>query len=114
MIFDKELNDFQLKIFNITVIATWILYILIALGLSVKAPEYLDTLQYYVKLYVSLFLMYRFNPFRRVRFTNLDAKIAFTAGALLFTTTYINVIIQKYLQEITTFFKSQYSNLYMF
>lgn len=109
MIFDKELNDFQLKIFNIIVIATWSLYILIALGLSVKAPEYLDTLQYYVKIYVSLFLMYRFNPFRHIKFTNLDAKIAFTAGALLFTTTYINAIIQNYLQEISYFLKNQYN-----
>lgn len=106
MIFDKELNEFQTNIFNMSVIATWVLYIFIALGLSVKAPEYLDTLQYYVKLYVSLFLMYRFNPFRHVKFTNLDAKIAFTAGALLFTTTYINAIIQNYLQDISSFIKS--------
>jgi hypothetical protein len=111
MIFDKELTDVQIKIFNITVIITWILYIAIALGLSVKAPEYLDTLQYYIKIYVSLFLMYRFNPFRNVRFTNLDAKIAFTAGALLFTTTYINAIIQNYLQDITYFLKNQYEKL---
>lgn len=106
MIFDKELNEFQTNIFNMSVIATWVLYIFIALGLSVKAPEYLDTLQYYVKLYVSLFLMYRFNPFRHVKFTNLDAKIAFTAGALLFTTTYINAIIQNYLQDISSFIRS--------
>jgi hypothetical protein len=106
MIFDKELNDFQLKMFNISVVITWILYIFIALGLSVKAPEYLDTLQYYIKVYVSLFLMYRFNPFRHVKFTNLDAKIAFTAGALLFTTTYVNAIIQNYLQDITYFLKN--------
>jgi hypothetical protein len=106
MIFDKELNDVQLKMFDLIVIITWILYIFIALGLSVKAPEYLDTLQYYVKVYVSLFLMYRFNPFRSVKFTNLDAKIAFTAGALLFTTTYINAIIQNYLQDISYFMKN--------
>ncbi len=108
MIFDKELTDVQLKMFNIIAIITWILYIAIALGLSVKAPEYLDILQYYIKIYVSLFLMYRFNPFRHVRFTNLDAKIAFTAGALLFTTTYINAIIQNYLQDITYSIKNIY------
>jgi hypothetical protein len=104
--FSKELNDFQLRVFNIIIWVTWILYILIALGLSVRAPEYLDTLQYYVKIYICLFLMYRFNPFRRVRFTSLDAKIAFRAGIFLFTTTYINVIIQHYLEEISGFIKS--------
>ncbi len=106
MIFDKELTDVQLKMFNIIAIITWILYITIALGLSVQAPEYLDVLQYYLKIYVSFFLMYRFNPFRHVRFTNLDSKIAFTAGALLFTTTYINAIIQNYLQDISYFIKN--------
>jgi hypothetical protein len=111
MFFDKELNDFQLNIFNFIVIITWILYIFIALGLSVQAPEYLDTLQYYVKIYVSLFLMYRFNPFRHVKFTNLDGKIAFTAGALLFTTTYINAIIQRYIKEISFFLTNQYKQL---
>ena len=103
--FSKELNDFQLRVFTITIWVTWILYIIIALGLSVRAPEYLDTLQYYVKIYICLFLMYRFNPFRRVRFTSLDAKIAFSAGVFLFTTTYINVIIQSYLKEISGFIK---------
>lgn len=99
----KSLYDFQNVMYNIIIYVTWILYILVSLGLSLNAPEYLDTLQYYVKIYVSLFLMYRFNPFRHVRFTNLDAKIAFTAGALLFTTTYINAIIQNYIKEITKF-----------
>ncbi len=105
MIFNKELNDFQLKVFTLTIWITWLLYIVIALGLSVRAPDYLDTLQYYVKIYICLFLMYRFNPLRRVRFTSLDAKIAFSAGVFLFTTTYINVIIQSYLKEISGFIK---------
>jgi len=105
--FSKELNDFQLKIFNLIVISTWILYIIIALGLSVNAPEYLDTLQYYVKIYICLFLMYRFNPFRHVKFNKLDSKIAFSAGIFLFTTTYVNVILQSYLKDITKFMKSQ-------
>lgn len=104
--FSRELNDFQLKVFNLTVFITWLLYIVIALGISVNAPEYLDTLQYYVKIYICLFLMYRFNPLRRVRFTSLDAKIAFSAGIFLFTTTYVNVILQNYLKEITSFIKN--------
>jgi hypothetical protein len=62
------------------------------LGISVNAPQYLDELQYYVKLYVSLFLIYRFNPFRRVKFTGLDAKISFSAGIFLLATTAIKNI----------------------
>ena len=76
---------------------TWALYISIILGLSANAPQYLDDLQYYVKMYVSLFLIVRFNPFRTVRFTELDGKIAFSAGVFLLASTAINTIVQSYL-----------------
>ena len=78
----------------------------ILFGISSKAPQYLDDLQYYVKIYVSLFLIYRFNPFRRVKFTGLDAKVAFSAGVFLLTTTAINSILQNYLSII-----KQYLNI---
>ena len=98
--FNKTLHVAQLHIFNVVIYATWTLYIMIVLGLSTNAPQYLDDLQYYVKIYVSLFLIYRFNPFRRVKFTQLDAKIAFSAGLFLFTTTAINQILVSYLANI--------------
>jgi hypothetical protein len=86
--------------YDLVVYITWFLYIIIALGLSANAPEYLDDLQYYVKLYISLFLIYRFNPFRRVKFTGLDAKIAFSAGVFLLATTAINSVLHNYLSEL--------------
>ena len=56
-----------------------------------------------MKIYVSLFLIYRFNPLRRVNFTRLDAKIAFSAGLFLITTTAINTILKTYLSNITQY-----------
>ena len=106
MIFNKNIHIFQNNLFNIIIYLTWILYIAILFGLSSKAPQYLDDLQYYVKMYVSLFLIYRFNPFRRVKFTGLDAKVAFSAGVFLLTTTTINSILQNYLSII-----KQYLNI---
>jgi hypothetical protein len=100
MTFNKELHRFQNRIYDIVVYITWFLYIAIALGLSANAPEYLDDLQYYIKLYVSLFLIYRFNPFRRVKFTGLDAKIAFSAGVFLLATTAINSVLQNYFTDL--------------
>ena len=104
MVFYKNVHDFQYKVFTIIIYLTWALYIAIALGLSAKAPQYLTDLQYYVKIYVSLFLILRFNPFRRVKFTNLDAKIAFSAGLFLLATTAIDSILKTYLEEIKRFF----------
>jgi hypothetical protein len=102
--FNKNIYIFQNNAFNIILYVTWALYIAILFGLSANAPQYLDDLQYYVKIYVSLFLIYRFNPFRRVKFTGLDAKIAFSAGVFLLATTAINGILQNYLSIIKQYF----------
>lgn len=109
MAFNNNIHKFQNNAFDIIVYITWILYIAIALGLSANAPQYLDTLQSFVKLYVSLFLIIRFNPFRRVKFTQLDAKIAFSAGIFLLATTALNGILQNYLYKL-----KDYINVFKF
>ena len=86
--------------FSVIIYLTWVLYFAILLGLSANAPQYLDDLQYYVKMYVSLFLIVRFNPFTRVRFIVLDGKIAFSAGVFLITTTAINGLLEMYLDKL--------------
>jgi hypothetical protein len=103
MAFHKHLHKFQDKAFTFILYLSWLLYFSILFGLYASAPEYLDTLHSFIKIYVSLFLIYRFNPFRRVKFTSLDAKIAFSSGMFLLGTTAINQIIQKYLSSIHDF-----------
>ena len=93
MRFNQTIHKFQHIAYDTSIYVTWILYFLIAFGLSSSAPQYLNTLHSFVKIYISLFLIYRFNPFRRVKFTSLDAKIIFSAGLfLLGTTTIIDII----------------------
>lgn len=96
----KNLYKLQDRIFTIIVYVTWILYFVIALGLSTNAPQYLKYLQYWVKIYISLFLIWRFNPLHKVKFTALDAKISFSAGIFILTTTAIGNILENYLEDI--------------
>jgi hypothetical protein len=100
MVFHKNIHQFQNRMYDIVMYVTYFLYAVVALGLSAKAPQYLDDLVYFTKVYVSLFLIYRFNPFRRVKFTGLDAKIAFSAGTFLLATTAIDGILKTYLLKI--------------
>lgn len=100
MIFSTNIHKFQDQIYDWVTYLTWFLYIIVAFGLSAKAPQYLDNLQNYIKVYVSLFLIYRFNPFRHVKFTELDGKIAFSAGVFLLGTTAIDGILRAYLSNI--------------
>jgi hypothetical protein len=84
--FQKIIHQLQMKAFDAISILTVVLYIAIAFGLWSNAPQYLGDLQYYVKIYVALFLIYRFNPFRHVKFTSLDRRIGFSAGMFLLGT----------------------------
>jgi hypothetical protein len=100
MVFHKNIHQFQNRMYDIVMYVTYFLYVVVALGLSAKAPQYLDDLLYFTKIYVSLFLIYRFNPFRRVKFTGLDAKIAFSAGTFLLATTAIDGLLKSYFLKI--------------
>lgn len=92
-----NLYEFQDKVFDYVTIFTYILYIVIALGFSASAPKYLDDLLFYTKMYISLFLIYRFNPFTISKFTPLDAKIAYNAGIFLLFTTLLNSVLVNYI-----------------
>jgi hypothetical protein len=100
MMVSTKIHNFQYNVFLFVTYLSWFLYIVIALGLSINAPEYLYTLQYYVKIYISLFLVLRFNPFRNVEFTELDKRIAFSAGLFLLATTAINELLNSYLSSV--------------
>jgi hypothetical protein len=103
--FENKINNFQNNTFDIVRSVTWILYLLILFGLTASAPQYLDDLNYYVQIYVSLFLIYRFNPFRQVKFNELDVKIAFAAGIFILFTTTIGDIIKTYIGSVKQYIK---------
>ena len=98
--FYNKIHKFQENIFFLILIISWTLYFCIWVGLFASAPKYLSYLDFYVKIYVSLFLILRFNPFRKVEFTALDREIAFSSGVFLFSTTYINELLQKYAKYV--------------
>ena len=99
-----QLNNLQERIFDIVIYFTYFLIIISSLGLSESAPQYLHTLDYYIRVYICLFLVWRFNPLRTsFEFTNLDRKIAFSAGAFILTTTVLN--------EYLVYFKNIFTHI---
>ena len=98
---NKKLHDFQEMLFNISIYVTYFLIIISSLGLSLSAPKYLQSLDYYVRIYICLFLIWRFNPLRsNYEFTDLDRKIAFSAGAFILTTTALNQYLVGFQEKI--------------
>jgi hypothetical protein len=98
-----QLHNWQEKIFNVFINISYILIILSSLGLSETAPKYLNNLDYYIRIYICLFLIWRFNPLKTsVEFTELDRKIAFSAGLFILTTTALNHYLTFIKQKISS------------
>ena len=89
-------HTFQEMTFDAFIYLSYILITASYFGVFASAPQYLDELDYYVRIYVCLFLIWRFNPLRtRYTFTALDRKIAFSAGLFILTTTALHSIIMN-------------------
>lgn len=99
----STLHKFQEQFFNMFIILSYCVIILSALGFSNSVPKYFSSLDYYVRIYICLFLIWRFNPFRsHYEFTNLDRKIAFSAGLFILTTT----VLKQHLDNLKTLIKN--------
>jgi len=94
------MSKFQERLFYISVIVSYLLYGLTLFGLYKKAPNYLYTLNMAMRIYVSLFLIIRFNPYVKNDFTEFDRKITYTSGIFLLLTTTVTDIVMKYIKQI--------------
>jgi uncharacterized membrane protein len=85
-----ETNNF---IFNVGIIVVWILiFTSIVNFYGEKTKAILSFVTYYIRIYVCIFLIIRFNPFysiitkKNFVFTNLDRKIAYSSGIAILST----------------------------
>lgn len=90
---DKILKT-QEKLFDYYIYLSYIAIFASFFGLSYFTIDttYLDKL---VKVYISLFLIWRFSPYNKNKsFSSLDSKIAFNAGIFMLATTFLDSYIQ--------------------
>jgi hypothetical protein len=97
------------KLFFYGLYLSYFLYAVIILGLSKNAPGYLTYVQNGLKLYVSIFLILRFNPFVRNTFTKFDQNIVFQSAVFLLTTTAITEYVIRRVKQtslVSSFFSA--------
>ena len=82
-------------IFHSALYLSYFLYIVAYLQIGYYNPKYLDMLQLYMKYYVTLFLLIRFNPFTTNSFTEFDRKVVFSSAIFLLTTSTISKSSKK-------------------
>tara|TARA_E500000178_G_C16465613_1_gene506422 strand:+ start:148 stop:453 length:306 start_codon:yes stop_codon:yes gene_type:complete len=95
------------KMFKYIIYLSYFLYALVIFGLSQTAPEYLDYVKIFLKYFICLILIYRFNPFSSHRFTYFDKEIVFQSAVYLLSTTAITDYISLYFDN----YKKDLSNL---
>lgn len=99
------------KLFIYGLYASYFLYTIILLGLSATAPKYLSTLRSFLKIYVSVFLLWRFNPYRNELMTKFDKRVVFSCALFLLTTTTITQLVLNYLKPIDNRVKDIFSKI---
>lgn len=96
-----KVRHFQEIVYDYVTFFSFLLYLVVFFGLSISAPQYLNWLDYGIKFYVCIFLIFRFNPFRKfIHFTTLDRKIVFTAAILLMTSTFLGTFLSGFLSHV--------------
>ena len=75
--------------------------IIIGLG-GIAAGEYLSVLNYFMKIYICLLIIYRFNPLSTTAFTDFDRRLVFSSAVFLLSTTTIEEAV-SYFSHANTF-----------
>jgi hypothetical protein len=111
--FFKDNIDFHKKLFKYGLYLSYTLtffYIVIIIGLGLSSstnidnliPKWISTLKTFQTFYISLFLIWNFNPFNNKNKNKNDEdfnrNVAFHAGLFLLTSTSLVTIIEKYFE----------------
>lgn len=83
-------------LYNYIIYIWFILYGLSFFGIYNNAPKYLSTLDFYLKLYISIFLVIRYNPylpFVKNKLENFDKKLIFSGGISILLTTILTKLL---------------------
>lgn len=96
------MSKFHEELYKYAVYISYILYIIVLLGLSKYAPQYLDLLRDFIKIYISLILIIKFNPLKTNSsyMSEFDKKLVFSSGVFLLLTTSLTSFVEKYLNNI--------------
>lgn len=80
---------------------TKIVIVLFIIGFFTDKPSGFLAINFVIKILFSLFLIYRFNSYRKqkIQFTELDRKICYSAGIYIFTFSFVDVI-QTYIERL--------------
>jgi hypothetical protein len=117
--YSKNNNKYSVYQNFVFTFITYGCYIAFFLSYFIKSPTsvtLINNIRYIVSIYAGLFLMYRFNMFRTVKFNDFDRKIAFHSGVFIVYANLLSLYVFPYMAKNTTlgkFIKQQYPDFFL-
>jgi hypothetical protein len=98
---NKSIYNIEISIVNLFSYTSKIVLVLFLIGFLQEKPLYIIEINYILKIIIALFLIYRFNSYRKhpIVFTELDRKVTFSAGLYILVISFVD-IITYYTHEI--------------
>lgn len=100
-LFDTILDKIKMPIFRTGMYLLQISYILALLGIVYFDPTQINKLNILVQLFVAIFLVIRFHPFRSHELHKYDAELIFGSGVFLLANLGITQLVLNYVKSIT-------------
>jgi hypothetical protein len=115
---NKKIYKFEIKFLDGLKIVNYLCLLLFIIGFFQTQPTFLIVFNTFIKIILALFLIYRFNNYRKqpIRFTELDRKICYSTGIFIILISFIDIItynlefirnnyVLPYTQPIVDYFK---------
>jgi hypothetical protein len=94
LIDNKKLYNFEVNFIKYFSFITKFTVILFIVGFFQSKPTYIIQINFVVKVVLALFLIYRFNSYRKhkIEFTELDRKVCYSAGIYIILISFVDLI----------------------
>lgn len=88
------------RIFLYSLNASFLLYIIVLFGVGGYAPQYLEVLKSFLRIYIGSLLVINYNPYTYInrKFGEFDRQLVFSSGIFLLLTSTIISSIESYIQ----------------
>ena len=96
-----KINKVNELFFLYSLRASFILYIVVLLGIGGFAPQYLEQLKSFLRIYVGSLLVLYYNPitYNERKFAEFDRQLVFSSGIFLLLSSTVIASIESYLQH---------------
>ena len=105
---NKTIYNLEIAFIKIFSFITKISIFLFMVGFFQEKPISILKINYLIKIAIAFFLIYRFNPYRtgKIMFTDLDRKVAYSAGVYILTLSFIDILnqyVNMFRSQITSY-----------